>query len=122
MPMHSPEHHIQKACIQWFKLQYPGHIIYAIPNGGGRSKAQAGMLKAEGVLAGIPDLCIPIPNAAHCGMYIEVKTPTGRLSPEQKNMLELLRRAGNCTVMVRSVDQFMVAVKLYMSTVTVLPV
>jgi len=33
--------------------------IFAIPNGGHRNVVVAGKLKAEGVRAGVPDLCFP---------------------------------------------------------------
>lgn len=55
--------------------------IHAIPNGGSRgsdarSRAIGGaMLKAEGVKPGIPDIFLPFPNWAYCGLYIELKKP-----------------------------------------------
>jgi hypothetical protein len=45
--------------IQWARLQPRLQLLHAIPNGGARSKATAGRLKAAGVLAGMPDLHLP---------------------------------------------------------------
>jgi len=47
--------------------------LFAIPNGGHRSKAQAGKLKAEGVRAGVADLCLPIARRGYNALYIEMK-------------------------------------------------
>ena len=68
---------------------------FAIPNCGNRQKAVAGTLKAEGVKAGIPDLCIKDQGRA---IVIELKTDKGRLCPAQKSMQERLTLAG-CPVL-----------------------
>ncbi len=39
---------------------------------------------ASGVSKGIPDLLVSHPHFPNCYLGIEVKTPTGKLSPEQK--------------------------------------
>ena len=55
----------QATFISWFRFQFPGVLIFAIPNGAhlaGDAKARArhmARLKWEGVVSGIPDLCIP---------------------------------------------------------------
>jgi len=77
------EHDEQKAVITWARMQYKDLLIFAIPNGGQRHPAIARKLKAEGVLAGIPDLCL-ISQDQIC--FIEMKTPTGKLSNTQKAM------------------------------------
>lgn len=59
-------------------------LLLAIPNGGMRSKATAGKLKAEGVRAGVPDLFLPVPMGNDSGLWIEMKRAVGgRLSTEQ---------------------------------------
>lgn len=53
-------------------------LAHAIPNGGERSKAVAGRMKAEGARAGVPDIFLPVARtsrgytAAH-GLYVEMK-------------------------------------------------
>jgi hypothetical protein len=67
---------------------------YAIPNGGGRSKAQAGKLKAEGVRKGVCDLFISLPRGTFHGCYIEMKSETGTPTKEQKQWIADSLRLG----------------------------
>ena len=54
--------------------------IFAVPNGGYRSKATAGRMKSEGLKAGVWDIFIPIQMGQHCGMWIEMKVGKNRLT------------------------------------------
>lgn len=84
------EHAEQAMFVQWFRMQYPGVLLFAIPNGEYRSKPTAMRLKAEGVVSGVPDLCIP---AWH--LYIEMKrTKGGTVSKEQREILDYLEGCG----------------------------
>lgn len=42
---------------------------------------------------------------------LEIKTPTGRLTPEQKTWLALVERHGGLTAVVRSADDALAAVR-----------
>ncbi len=85
------EHSEQVGFINWFRVQYPRVLIFAIPNGEKRSISVAKRLKAEGVVRGIPDLYIPEWN-----LWVEMKRVTGgRLSPDQKEMISYLERIGH---------------------------
>ena len=80
------EHEEQRELVRWFRQTWPGVRIFAIPNGGARSKATAGRLKAEGVSPGVPDLFIPA-----WGLWVEMKrSKGGSLSPEQKDWIQYL--------------------------------
>ena len=61
--MKNGEHQLQVECVKWFRFQYPklANLLFAIPNGGLRNIKVATKLKAEGVLAGVPDLFLAIP-------------------------------------------------------------
>ena len=69
-------------------------LLHAIPNGGARSKATAGKLKAEGVRPGVPDLMLPVACHGYHGLYIEMKAGGGRTSDEQKRWHKDLRQNG----------------------------
>ena len=88
------EHDLQKACVNWFRYQYPGTIIYAIPNGGQRNVIVAQKLKSEGVLSGIPDLCIPAARKGYHGLYIEMKSGRNTTTENQNEVMDKLRKEG----------------------------
>lgn len=95
------EHDEQCALVRWFDLQYPAlrGRLFAIPNGGHRNKATAGKLKAEGVRAGVPDLCLPVARHGFHSLYIELKAKGGRLQPSQDDWLSFLGSQGNMAVL-----------------------
>ena len=89
----------QETVIQWCGWQQASHpelkLIYHIPNGGSRNKAEAGRLRAEGVKAGVPDLCLPVPRGGYHGLYIELKRQRGgRASDNQVEWLDALSKQG----------------------------
>ena len=84
------EHEEQRLLVQWFRRELPDLRIFAIANGGARSPATAGRLKAEGVSAGVPDLFVPAMN-----LWIEMKRQKGgSVSAEQRDWAEYLRGLG----------------------------
>ena len=92
------EHTEQVALFRWAALaksRWPElMLLHAIPNGGHRHIQVARRLKAEGVKAGVPDLCLPVARGGWHGLYIELKTATGRLSAEQGEWLTALETQG----------------------------
>lgn len=86
-------------------------VWYHVPNGGSRSKAEAGRFKAMGVLSGVPDVTIH-----HAGRtyFIELKVPADRpilgrvrragvLNEGQKSFRTRIEAAGFPYVVCRSV-------------------
>ena len=99
----------QSALFCWAQLnknEYPElQWMFAIPNGGWRDKRTAGKLKATGVKAGVPDICLPIKRGQFSGLWIELKAPAaivngkiiklaGKATPEQKVWIDMLRCQG----------------------------
>lgn len=92
--IHPSEHEHQVGLVNWFRAKFPGVLIFAIPNGGHRSITEAKRLNDEGVTPGVPDLCVPAWN-----LWIEMKRETGgRLSREQKDMIEYLQSIGHTVI------------------------
>lgn len=84
------EHEEQVGFVNWFRGNFPGILIFAVPNGGKRAMSVARQLKAEGVVPGVPDLCIPA-----WGLWVEMKrTKGGKLSDDQMAMMAYLESIG----------------------------
>ncbi|RGX53202.1 VRR-NUC domain-containing protein [Anaerotruncus sp. AF02-27] len=80
---------------QWMEGQHPElALLHHIPNEGKRSKATGGRLVAEGLRKGVPDICLPVPNAIYHGLYIELKRINGRASEDQKRWISALNNQG----------------------------
>lgn len=76
-------------------LRMAGHFVFAVPNGGSRNLREAVNLKAQGVLAGVSDLILLLPNRKV--YFIELKNPNGkgRQSPAQREFEENVRAMGH---------------------------
>lgn len=109
--------------------------IFHIPNGGLRTKSQAAKLKAEGVRAGVSDLFLPVIKveqgegelgARICdatgrvicrligGLWIEMKAPGGRESPEQIAFSQEAVSAGYAYSVCWGADEAWAVVKDYL--------
>lgn len=82
--MITEEHNIQSQCVSWYKLEHPDLIIAAVPNAGKRTPASLHYLKDEGFCKGFADLIVM--NINKQLVLVEMKTETGKLSPEQKEL------------------------------------
>lgn len=110
------EHNLQVECVRWFRYAYPNAILYAIPNGGYRTKTTARLMHAEGVLRGIPDLHLPIPKGGYASLYIEMKNgQKGVLSDFQKETITRLQNCGNKVVVCRTFYEFKREIEEYLS-------
>lgn len=56
-------------------------------------------------MAGVPDLFLPVARGQHHGLFLEVKTEKGRLSPAQASLGDSLRGEGYRVEVVRSVAE-----------------
>lgn len=89
-------------------------LLYHIPNGGKRTKAEAGILKAMGVRAGIPDYCLPVARGDWHALYVEMKADKGKVSDSQDLMSTMLGGQSNLVVFARGVDEAIWAVTSYL--------
>jgi hypothetical protein len=96
------EARIQAAIVEWVRIAAAGVLIFAVPNGGLRSKAEAARMKWTGTVAGIPDLCVIAPGGR--AFFLEVKTSNGRLSDDQLAIVDALSKLGAPFRTVRSID------------------
>lgn len=104
-PRAVPEDIEQASLMEWAALAEATHPelerLFHIPNGGQRHKVVAAKLVGQGVRPGVPDLCLPVPRGGWHGLWIEMKSATGRTSPEQREWLEFLALQGYATAVCR---------------------
>lgn len=116
-PRHE-ESNLQKACVAWFRAQYPDHarMLFAVPNGGGRSRIESAIMNGEGVTAGVADLILLEARGGWGSLCIEMKTrdKASKQRPSQKAWQEAAERAGNRYVVIRSFEAFRAVVTEYM--------
>ena len=112
--MNHTESNIQIACVRWFHYQFPNEILFAVPNGGHRNRVTAAILKAEGVLAGTPDLILMAVRGNYGMLCIEMKTPKGRQSDSQKWFQGMAEAKGYKYVICRSFEEFRNEIKEYL--------
>ncbi len=110
---------IQAEIVRWSyaetKNQPDLWLLHHCPNGGFRGM-QAGMrFKALGVKAGVPDVVLPVPRGKYYGLWIEVKTATGKVSDSQKEWHERLTKIGHFVVVIRTAEEGIETIKQYLN-------
>lgn len=124
--MRQREHSLQTACVAWFRIQYPKRrrLLFAIPNGAAfrgtlRERQREGAkLKREGAVPGAADLFLAIPSGDLPGLFIEMKTKTGRQSDKQKAFEADVVQAGYGYAMPRSIEEFQQVITQYLENGT----
>jgi hypothetical protein len=98
-----PEQAIQRAIVQhWQVRKAPGAFMFAVPNGGYRSKIEAAIMRSTGTVAGIPDLCIIHEGKSY---FLELKAPGGRPTVKQLECIEALNLAGAYCCVAEGLDR-----------------
>jgi len=120
------EHGEQAALFCWASLpeqqkRYPMlQWMFAIPNGGHRNKAVAGMLKAEGVKPGVADVFLPVfrfSNGERAGLFIEMKRADGvpsDVKPHQTKFADFVKSQGYEHVVAFGWRQAVAAIEEYL--------
>lgn len=114
--MNHIESNLQKACVRWFRLQYPklASLLFAVPNGGARNAVTGAILKAEGVTKGVADLLLLVPTKHHHALCVEMKTPKGRQSQAQKDWQKAVTDQGYSYIVCHSAEEFIREITRYL--------
>lgn len=109
----------QRIIFQWAAMETAAHpelgLLYAIPNGGKRAIKTAIALKAQGVKAGVPDMCLPVARGGYHGLYIELKRQKGgTVSETQKSWITALAEQGYKAAVCRSAGEAIGMIKEYL--------
>ena len=120
------EHDEQAALVKWWfsysrTLALDHRLLVAIPNAqimmrfANNAYAFMGYLTAEGFRKGMFDLVLFVPRGYYHGLCIEMKRRTkGILSPEQKEMAEVIGRHGYFCMTCYGADDAIVTIKKYL--------
>ncbi len=113
------ESHEQRTLVAWWQAvrrQWPGAVLFAIPNGGARSAVTGARLRAEGVVAGIPDLFLAAPRGSSHGLFIEMKRAHGgSVDKAQKAAMALLESQGYECAVCRGFEAARGRIEAYMA-------
>lgn len=126
--MNHEESKLQQQCVAWFRAQYPQYAMLLThpANEGNGNRVSGAIHKAEGTVAGVPDLVLFIPSeykmrvnalefvTTYMGLGIEMKTKTGRQTQQQKDFQKMFEATGHKYVIVRSLDEFMEIINQYL--------
>ena len=121
------EDQLQAKCFLWANQKLPKTrgLLWACPNGGKRDGREAVKLKSTGVVPGIADLHLDIPNAEYHGLKIEMKVPREKsthkikaLDPAQKVYQEKVTQAGYLYVVCDDFEDFQSILIAYLKETT----
>jgi hypothetical protein len=104
-----PEHDLQKQVLEVIALQSKSAFAFAVPNAAMRSPALAARMKAEGLMSGVADLCVMLPEGK--AGWLELKTATGRQSETQRTFEIVCIGLDHPYALVRSLDEAIAVLK-----------
>lgn len=123
----NPEHDHQAAYFRWVRYAYPDRLVFAVPNAQVRTTVKKGdeaaqlkamlqgkRLKAEGRVAGIPDIMVACARGGSHGLFIEMKAGRNRPSPEQLAVMAKLDGEGYRVAVCWTWDEARAATEAYM--------
>lgn len=103
-PRPAREEDLQRYTVQLLKLCAVRSLVwFAVPNGEARSKVTGARLKGLGVRPGVADFAMTLPGGKSA--YLELKTPTGRPSPEQRVFRADAEAAGALYAIARTPEE-----------------
>lgn len=107
------EHQEQTALIKWARRNGID-LLFSIPNGEHRAQSTANRLKKEGLQPGIPDLFLAVPRGTFHGLFIEMKSLTGKPSKLQMEWLAALTAMGYRAVVCRGFEEAKAEIEGYL--------
>ena len=109
------EANLQTALVTYLSLKYKG-IRYCASLGGQYQQhySQRKKAKATGYVKGFPDLQICEARKTYHGLFIELKTKTGRITKEQQQWLDDLNERGYYAICCKGLDRAMGIIDWYL--------
>jgi hypothetical protein len=104
MPRSSPEAALQRTVFEWLRLAgKPGLIFFHCPNGMVSNPRSVARMKAEGLFNGVADICLVRPGGA--AAFLELKSQSGRQTPEQRAFEQLCKANGSPYAIARNINE-----------------
>lgn len=103
-----PEAAFQTSVVDLIDWAVPGAVLFSVPNEGVRTLAEAMRLRKMGLRAGVADLVLVHTGRAY---FIECKSRTGKLTPEQQSFARDAKAAGAEYAVVRDLDELRAALQ-----------
>ncbi len=109
----------QQALIVWWRdvcssYGLPERALKAFPLQGARTPQNGARMKKEGMRAGTCDLFLSAARAGFHGLWIEMKTVDGVISPEQLEELAHLNQQDYSTAVCRSTEDAIAEIRIYL--------
>lgn len=139
--MNHEESKLQQQCVAWFRAQYPHYamlLVHPINEGSGHTqmdRRRQGIHKAEGAVAGVPDLLLFLPCPIELkakgekdsnestitfwrhGLGIEFKTAKGRQSQEQREFMIFFMTARYEYRIIRTFEEFQEIINMWIESI-----
>lgn len=103
------ESEIQRAILDYLEALQVTHWRCSL--GGTMVRKRGSLVFRKNTMTGFPDIAGIIPNSDGRLFVIEVKRPSGRLSPEQEKWRDSLSRRGVLYILARSVEDVKAALQ-----------
>ena len=111
-----PEDIIQITVMDWVRFNKLDKFIFHVANERATTVYAGSILKRKGVLSGVSDILVLRASEPYHGAAIELKSPNGKLSTNQKTFLETLENEGYFTAVCYSSDEAIKTIQNYLQT------
>lgn len=102
---------LQQQIAAFLRAAMPPGTNWTAIDHAGTSARHGALLRARGVKSGVPDFHFTLPGGETA--WIELKTKTGQLSPDQRAFIEAEQLAGAPVVVCRSIEQVESVLRLW---------
>lgn len=119
------EHDEQCVVVRWFELCHPSlsGLLFAIPNGQhlagspAQRAAKIARAKREGFRNGVSDLMLPVACHGFHGLFVEMKSLSGRATVEQLIFGERVTQQGYMFAVCKGADAAIETIASYLEVV-----
>lgn len=107
----------QIAAMDWLRLQHPQIALHTLHIGNERKSSyyMGFLMKRMGVLAGASDLLLAWPSGQYHGMFLEVKSKTGKPTELQMQFIERMNKAGYYACVCYGAEEIINTIKWYLN-------